>query len=83
MHGIKRNEGDTHECRLNWMTSHQMLKMAAALHLTHPNPTLQVARLLPQTLSPSFSDLQSDVFQGFYSVRFVPVHYLLQVNRKK
>jgi len=76
-------KGDTHECKLNWMTSHQTLKMAAALHLTHLNPTLQFAHLLPQNLSPSFSDLQSDVVQGFYSVKLVPVHYLLQVARNK
>ena len=57
--------------------------MAAALHLTHLKPTFQVAGLLSQNISPSFSDLQSDITQGFYSVRFVPVHYLLQVSQKK
>jgi hypothetical protein len=61
-----------------------MLKMAGALHLIHLNPTLQIARLLPQSISSVFSDLQSDAaLQGFYGVQFVPVHCLLQAAQKK
>jgi len=59
---------------VNWVTIHQVLKMAATFRETHLSTNLHVVSRSPQNIVLSVGDLQSDVFfRGFYGARFIHV----------